>query len=62
MKSACCESWGVEIGALHDDGPADRTHTGEIPQRVQRGRKEWNVKEEEALLLKLREEMLECFK
>ena len=29
---------------------------------VQRGRKEWNVKEVEALLLKLREEMLEYLK
>ena len=30
---------------------------------VQRGRKEWNVKEVEAsLLLKLRDEMLECLK
>ena len=30
--------------------------------RSVQSRKEWNVKEVEALLLKLREEMLECLK
>lgn len=29
---------------------------------VQRGHKEWSAKEVEALLLKLREEILECLK
>ena len=29
---------------------------------VQRGRREWSAKEVEALLLKLREEILECLK